>query len=726
MANAQAPAALTTVLPAIIPSQTGISALGGSAVVGQVKTLALPAADLSQLSPSKTLSVQSSLPIVQTDEQTSFPLISGIIAASPFAKAVLSGKTSKETPATAKFLIDPASVAPDAKSLENSSNEGAHGLVGTAMSRILGVQDHSEQSSEAVPAGGNAGSFAAKLLPAADAAPALRPAVETPKPSFLGIAKKTAWTVAAAFSLWAPYEFLLKGLAASPASLVFQSFAGSLLFWGLLESIILHELGHAWTAEKVGDVTPRMAKQFSVNPLRFTGPIGASVLFLSSVLTGAPIGGFATYVQQDLDKVEHKAAMGKVALAGPAVNMALGALCTGLILGIKAFAPWLAAVPWVGGTLRMVAMTAFMNFLLGISNLIPLGPLDGQKCLMSFIPDKYHPIVRKITLYAGLALIAALCLYMLGAGGYTAATQAGAGTPIANTSDPFVMAITANGAALWLGAVWPAVKKYWDKAAQALRRHKILKAGGIALMLSVPTIIKPAPYGKRLPMKIAAPWSGDAEKGRTLSAGSYSYAQIQDLLKSGKDVASLSDGSARSADQALIADIHAGRAFLLQDKEDPSAADFFILPASALGGRGKTLLMNESAAVASMLGFGMKGRRLLTPEETRFVVGLSKSLKTPVYELAFTPDEHHPALARYAMTENGPAFFLRIDVMDSILNAPSELQGKLLLSLKAYMNLLRMIVGNADAPGDKGYSLLDAEHDFLRFAPELAAFARPS
>ncbi|MFA6092693.1 MAG: site-2 protease family protein [Elusimicrobiota bacterium] len=685
LVSAQAPTGLTTVLPAIIPSQIAIPAIGNTATVGQVKTLELPAADSSQLSTVKAPTVLPNLS-VPTADQAALPLISGITAKSPFAQAALTGKTSEETPATAKFLADPSSIAPDAKSLGNASDEGAHGLVSAAMSTILGVKDHSAQSSAEVPVSGKLSSFVRNLLPSSSSVKAA--SAETPQPSFIRKVSRAAWTTVAAISITQMMKFLLSGLVPGPASFIFKAFAGSFLFWGILESITLHEVGHALTAEHLGDVTPRMAGQVSLNPLRFTGPIGATILMVTSMLFGMPVGGFATNVQQDFGQVKNKIAMGKVAVAGPAVNIAIGTLCLGIVLATKFFAPWLVAMPWVSGTLRLLGVNAFMNYLLGITNLIPFGPLDGQKIMMGFVPQKYHKIIDKVTMYLGIALLGLLTLYFVYIGGERAVTQNGAGTPFGNKGDVFIMSMVASGLALWAGAVWPAVVKGFKAVKKAWSDRKILKAGGLSLMLEIPVLVGRAPNGTDVKLKIAAPWSGDADKKASLAQKNYMIAEIKDFFLSGKSAVLISDGSSHFVDDGLVEKIRSGQLLLLQDAPDAKDAEFFLLPASVLGGQEKTLLLNETAFIAASMGPNEKGRRLLTPAETEVVLSLRKDLKMPVYELGFTQSEEHPKLARMGDTENGVAFFVQTDVLAGVANAPKGEKEAAYNALRGYLSTL--------------------------------------
>ena len=114
------------------------------------------------------------------------------------------------------------------------------------------------------------------------------------------------WAVA--LGVGAVYASLIAGLAAGPATPAFLMYKGALVFWSVLGSITLHEAAHAWTAEKVGDVSARMAGQVSANPWRYMSPGSATMLLVTS-LFGFPFGFFFTVMQASLLKPRHKWAM---------------------------------------------------------------------------------------------------------------------------------------------------------------------------------------------------------------------------------------------------------------------------------------------------------------------------------------------------------------------------------------------------------------------------------
>src|SRR5204863_6724701 len=64
----------------------------------------------------------------------------------------------------------------------------------------------------------------------------------------------------------------------------------------LLFSLTVHEMAHAWTADRLGDPTARLAGRVSLNPAVHADLIGTVVFPLLALMTGAPLIGWANPV----------------------------------------------------------------------------------------------------------------------------------------------------------------------------------------------------------------------------------------------------------------------------------------------------------------------------------------------------------------------------------------------------------------------------------------------
>src|SRR6185295_6271577 len=107
----------------------------------------------------------------------------------------------------------------------------------------------------------------------------------------------------------------------------------------LLISVALHEFGHAFMADKLGDDTPKRQGRVTLNPLAHADPIGTLLLPLLGglfVAAGGSVGGFGwgRPVQWNPSRIDRKHKMSTarilVAIAGPSMNIVLALLIAGV------------------------------------------------------------------------------------------------------------------------------------------------------------------------------------------------------------------------------------------------------------------------------------------------------------------------------------------------------------------------------------------------------------
>ena len=183
----------------------------------------------------------------------------------------------------------------------------------------------------------------------------------------------------------------------------------SWIFWVLL-SITLHELAHGWAAMWEGDTTPRDTGHMTANPYVHMGPI--------SMVIFAIIGfAFGLMPVNPSRFRHHRWGEAIVALAGPAMNLALILVCLtalGLITGLAAPPAGSPDPDWLVSVATFLLVGGWINIVLFLLNLIPVPPLDGSRILAAFswkLREVYMQpqaqmaglVLFMIIIYAGLA-----------------------------------------------------------------------------------------------------------------------------------------------------------------------------------------------------------------------------------------------------------------------------------------------------------------------------------
>lgn len=160
----------------------------------------------------------------------------------------------------------------------------------------------------------------------------------------------------------------------------------------LIMSVVIHELSHGYTAELLGDPTPRLQGRLTLNPLKHLDLFGSLIVPLITSIAGFTFG-WAKPVQWNPYNVKNKR-WGEllIAIAGPASNI-LVAVIFGLI--IRIFAESLS-MPFIQISSYIIAI----NIVLAVFNLIPLPPLDGSKVLFSILPPSMLGIREALERYS--------------------------------------------------------------------------------------------------------------------------------------------------------------------------------------------------------------------------------------------------------------------------------------------------------------------------------------
>ena len=156
-----------------------------------------------------------------------------------------------------------------------------------------------------------------------------------------------------------------------------------------LFSLSLHEFLHAWSADRLGDPTPRACGRLTLNPIAHYDPIGTTFGLLFRVFGWAkPVPVNAAAFRSP------KRDMMLTALGGPMGNLVLAAAFATVYKVLHTLFPVVDAASvgraWTVVDLfqKMSAYGVFLNLALAIFNLIPLYPLDGHHILRGFLSFK--------------------------------------------------------------------------------------------------------------------------------------------------------------------------------------------------------------------------------------------------------------------------------------------------------------------------------------------------
>lgn len=170
----------------------------------------------------------------------------------------------------------------------------------------------------------------------------------------------------------------------------------------LILSIAVHEFGHAFVADRLGDRLPRLQGRVTLNPLVHADPLGTIAFPLIFLLMsgGTSLGfGWGRPVQVNPVAFTRRFRMRTghmfVAAAGPAMNLLFG-----LTISLILFLLLKTGTLTFGSRLTEGLFAAVgMNFILAFFNLIPAPPLDGGTVLKGLLPDRFQPAYAQYAQY---------------------------------------------------------------------------------------------------------------------------------------------------------------------------------------------------------------------------------------------------------------------------------------------------------------------------------------
>jgi Zn-dependent protease len=181
----------------------------------------------------------------------------------------------------------------------------------------------------------------------------------------------------------------------------------------LILSIAVHEFGHAFVADRLGDRLPRHQGRVTLNPMAHIDPIGTLAMPILGILIMGGIGfGWGKPVMVNplsfTRKMRVKTAHLLVAAAGPFMNLLFGVVLAG-VLAILIKTSVISVFDHTALVLG-VYNAILLNFVLLFFNLVPAPPLDGGTVLAGLLPDSARPAYEQ---YAQYGMFVAMAVIMI-------------------------------------------------------------------------------------------------------------------------------------------------------------------------------------------------------------------------------------------------------------------------------------------------------------------------
>lgn len=145
-----------------------------------------------------------------------------------------------------------------------------------------------------------------------------------------------------------------------------------------LLSISIHEFAHAWTADRLGDPTARLAGRKTINPLSHIDLLGFATMIFFGFGWAKPVPVNPFNLQNPRrDNLF-------VALAGPASQIILSII---LAITYHIFNFIFSQTPALLLFNNFIFIFIRINLILAFFNLLPFGPLDGFSVILGLLPE---------------------------------------------------------------------------------------------------------------------------------------------------------------------------------------------------------------------------------------------------------------------------------------------------------------------------------------------------
>jgi Zn-dependent protease len=172
----------------------------------------------------------------------------------------------------------------------------------------------------------------------------------------------------------------------------------------MMTCLPVHELAHAYVADRLGDPTARGQGRLTLNPFAHLDLFGSLLLIFAGI-------GWAKPVPVNPGRFKNpKWGMAACAAAGPLSNILLATIFMGALKYIVYAYSW-PFPTWYETARYALGIMIWVNLSLAVFNLLPVPPLDGSRIFSAILPDHLY---FKIMRYERFIMIGTIALVYLG------------------------------------------------------------------------------------------------------------------------------------------------------------------------------------------------------------------------------------------------------------------------------------------------------------------------